>query len=51
MEPMAKVAYDAYRQRLARDAADGGLPEWEDLEPVEREAWDAAAQAVGSHYE
>jgi hypothetical protein len=53
MEPLGKVAYDACRQYLASKPGHEGEPgvpseEWEDLPPVYREAWEAAAQAVSA---
>lgn len=50
MEPMGKIAYEAWRQSLARSEAGKdvrtGTPEWNDLSPAEREAWEAAAQVI-----
>jgi hypothetical protein len=54
MEPLAKTAYDAYRAARSRQLAQSLLPsslavaetEWDDLTSGERDAWDAASQAV-----
>jgi len=58
MEPIGKIAYEAFRQSLAKAKERGetemlggtGLPEWEDLSPEEREAWQAASGAVADLY-
>jgi hypothetical protein len=44
---MGRMAYEAYRQYLASNATEGlSNPEWEELDIAQREAWQAAAEAV-----
>ena len=54
MEPLGKLAYDAYRQARQRALADKGSEEvltlgrteWQDLSSAERDAWQVAAEVV-----
>lgn len=54
MEPLGKTAYDAWRREMQRALDEGRvvrpegarLAEWDDLPPVERDAWQVAAEAV-----
>jgi hypothetical protein len=57
MEPIGKIAYEAYRQYLASNTEGPeetahwlSHSEWEELDPVQREAWQAAADAVAELY-
>lgn len=50
MESLGKVAYEAYCERTGGRSAVTGerLPEWEQVQPVVQDAWDAAGRAVAS---
>ena len=51
MVSMAQIAYEAYRNHTGGKSLATGqnIPEWPDLAPVIKAAWEAAANAVVEH--
>jgi hypothetical protein len=52
MEKLAAIAYEAWRDRIAPEAVNLGLPypaRWSDLAPGARAAWMASVHAAVKH--
>lgn len=49
LDPIGKIVFDGYR--IYMDELEVNCLYWEDLDPVEQEAWNAAAVALMLHFD